>query len=231
MFAKNVKNTAVEFNTVRSTDGYILGFPGAINDSATDSRVGMINLKINELINTPTQNDEAWIRPYVINDSAAVGENAFNFKNKAYLTSVSSNYSIEQLNLNPGSSGSIFIQVDNANKKIYLNGIYWGIRAVGTVGNPDETNPTVIQSYGQITQFIADGFYNLIGGKTTALTDKNTGDSTKAGETDSVGSADSKNTAKTPTTNAFCEYLKTPADPPAGNRSANAANSFLPAFC
>lgn len=50
LFDKNVKNQEVAFNARKSTAGYVLGFPGSVNDNASIPKVGMVNLQINELI-------------------------------------------------------------------------------------------------------------------------------------------------------------------------------------
>lgn len=179
LFKKNVVDSAVEFSSKRSTNGYIIGFPGAVNDQ-NNPEIGLVNLKINDL--PVNDQSEYWSKPYVLNKPYIKNDVLF-FNKLNYITSVSANYNIPQLNLQPGSSGSLFIQTDDKTKKVYLNGIYWGVSTT-TQAQGYNGNVSVPQAFGQITQFIANGYYNLIGGKTQKLI-----------------------ASSTPKENAFCSYL------------------------
>lgn len=158
----SVTEKDVEFSNNSSLDGYVLGFPNTINPlNKNSTTVGMLNLKINQP--KALNKFNYFIDPFVANYKPFADQSAFllNYNKDSYLTSINAQYVIPELNLQPGSSGSIFVQADLKIKKVYLNAIYWGVstldlKSLGVKG------PAIPQSFGQMFQFGKNNHYDLI---------------------------------------------------------------------
>ncbi|WP_391592018.1 hypothetical protein MCAV_01800 [[Mycoplasma] cavipharyngis] len=197
LFINNVLNKDVKFNYQSNTDGYILGFPKNINQANNPkTKIGMVNLKLSQQnLNSNLEDGGNFYPPYVFQNDQNIA--TINFQNHTYFTSLVSDYVINQLNLQPGASGSIFVHYDNNHQEVYLNGIYWGITAeVNDDDNSKKQNkqPLLVDSHGWITKFTDPGHYDLIGSSQTNL-------------------------SNTPANNSFCNYLRDEISKQNQNRS------------